>query len=401
MNFPKRQNRVKLFGVKGIDFSMSKFTFLALILIVTAAAFLSGCEASGASGFFAAPSKATIIVGKAQIRSSYSVVATDLLEVKRGEKLDILEEADYANEHWFRIRGHDSENTEGWIEARNVITDAVLAKSQALANEDKGVQSQATAQLKSASNLRLAPDLNPEGILFKLENGANFEVIGWKLVPKIREADDVDDAPKPGEQKNEKPKTARQLKKEEEAQEALDYRYDIWYKVRFDPSVSPAPAGWLFGRQVQLQVPPDIVHFQIGERKFVTWQRLDETDSDTKVNPRDKDAAAKETKAGSWVIFAHSGKAKGEDGNEPDFDSILVIGYDKFDQQHYPVYRSGEVWGKLPLQLEGVGDNKTFTAQIKNANGEMQEMKFIVFKDSAGHIKVTAPPEVPKYEKGK
>ncbi len=384
---------------------MSKFKLLALILISAAAAasvgLLSGCGVSGASGFFGPAPKATIIVAKAQIRSSYSVVATDLLEVKRGEKLDILEETDYANEHWFRVRGQDSDNTEGWIEARNVITEAVLARSQALANEDQGVQSQATAQMKSASNLRLAPDMNPENILFKLESGATFEVIGWKLVPKIREADDVDDAPKPGEKQEKKQKTPRELKREEEAQEALDYRYDIWYKVRFDPSVSPAPAGWLFGRQVQLQVPPDIVHFQIGDRKFVTWQRLDETDGDTKANPRDKDAAAKESKAGSWVIFAHSGKAKAEDGNEPDFDSILVIGYDKFDQQHYPVYRSGEVWGKLPLRLDGVGDNKTFTARIRDANGELQDMKFVVYKDSAGHLKVTAPAEVPKWERGK
>jgi len=381
---------------------MSKFKFFALALVLASSCLYGGCgwyEASGAAGFFGPTEKATIIAAKAQIRSSYSVVATDLLEVKRGERLDILEETDYANEHWFRVRGQDSDSTEGWIEARNVITRTVLERSQALANEDKGTQSQATAQLKSASNLRLVPDLNPENIMFKLENGATFEVIGWKLVPKIREADDVDDAPKSG-QKQERQKSQRELKREEEEQGSLDYRYDIWYKVRFDPSVSPAPAGWLFGRQVQLQVPGDIVHYQIGERKFVTWQRLDDSDSGSTPS-RGKDVAAKESKAGSWVIFAHSNKAKSEDGNEPDFDSILVIGYDKYDQQHYPVYRSGEIWGKLPMRLEGSGDNKTFIARIRNADGQMEEKQFVVFKDSAGHLKVTPPPDVPKYERGK
>lgn len=382
---------------------MTKFKILPSIFVAAIAVLNGGCglfDSTGAAGFFGPAPKAIIITAKAQIRSSYSVVATDMLEVKRGERLDILEETDYGNEHWFRVRGTDEEATEGWIEARNVITQSILDKSQGLANEDQGVQAQATAQLKSASNLRLAPDLNPENILFKLETGANFEVISWKLVPKIREADDVDDAPKPGEQKNEKPKTARQLKREAEEKESIDYRYDIWYKIRLDPSVSPAPAGWLFGRQVQLQVPPDIVHYQIGERKFVTWQRLDDNDTE-KVNRRDKDAAEKESKAGSWVILAHSSKAKAEDGNEPDFDSIVVIGYDKYEQQHYPVYRSGEVWGKLPMRMEGAGDNKTFTLSIRNANGEFQDTKFIVFKDSSGHLKVTAPPEVPKWERGK
>lgn len=380
---------------------MSKFKVFASLLVLAGTCLLSGCGLTGAAGLFGPTDKATVTLAKAQIRSSYAVVATDLLEVKRGERLDILGEIDYNNEHWYQVRGNDEDSTEGWIEARNVITQSVLEKSQALANEDRGVQSQATAQLKSPSNLRLAPDLNPENILFKLEIGATFEVIGWKLVPKIRDADDVDDAPKPGEQKHEKQKSARQLKREAEEQESIDYRYDIWYKVRFDPSVSPAPAGWLFGRQVQLQVPGDIVHYQIGERKFVTWQRLDGSDSDSKINPRDKDVAGKESKAGSWVIFAHSNKAKAEDGNEPDFDSILVIGYDKYDQQHYPVYRSGEIWGKLPLRLEGVGDNKTFTARIRNADGQMEDKKFTVYKDSGGHLKVTPPPDVPKYEKGK
>lgn len=382
---------------------MSKFKLFAFSLLIAVSTLASsGCavlDSTGASSLFGVSQKAIVITAKAQIRSSYSVVATDMLEVKRGERLDILEETDYANEHWFRVRGTDEDATEGWIEARNVITQAVLDRSQALANEDQGVQGQATAQLKSASNLRIAPDLNPENILFKLETGATFEVIGWKLVPKIREAEDIDDAPKPGEQKNEKPKTARQLKREAEEKESIDYRYDIWYKVRLDPSVSPAPAGWLFGRQVQLQVPPDIVHYQIGERKFVTWQRLD--GEDEKPNSRRPDDIDKESKAGSWAILAHSSKAKNEDGNEPDFDSVIVIGYDRYEQQHYPVFRSGEIWGKLPMRMEGVGDNRTFTLSIKNANGDFQDVKFVAYKDSSGHLKITAPPEVPKWEKGK
>jgi hypothetical protein len=382
---------------------MSKLKFFLFPAILIGLGLLGGCSffESSSAGFFGTPEKATVIMSKAQIRSSYSVVATDLLEVKRGEKLDILEETDYANEHWFRVRGQDSDNTEGWIEARNVITQKVLERSQALANEDKSIPAQGTAQLKSPSNLRLAPDLNAENIMFKLENGATFEVISWKLVPKIRDASDVDDAPKSGE-KPDKPKTAREIKKEEEEHDSIDERYDIWYKVRFDPSVSPAPAGWLFGRQVQLQVPADIVHYQIGEKKFVTWSRLDDTDPTVTTSAnKNKDVAAKESKAGSWVICAHSNKAKSEDGNEPDFDGIIVIGYDKYDQQHYAVYRSGEIWGKLPLRVEGVGDNKTFTLTMKNANGELAPVQFTVFKDSAGHLKVNAPPEVPKWEKGK
>ena len=37
----------------------------------------------------------TVIASRAQIRSSYAVVAADLLEVKRGMKMDILEETEF------------------------------------------------------------------------------------------------------------------------------------------------------------------------------------------------------------------------------------------------------------------------------------------------------------------
>ena len=67
----------------------------------------------------------------------------------------------------------------------------------------------------------------------------------------------------------------------------MEDKYDVWYLVRLDPAVSPAPAGWLFGRQVELQVPSDIVFFQQNNKKFTTWQRLD-SDSANKVGSGDK-----------------------------------------------------------------------------------------------------------------
>src|SRR5215207_9156670 len=75
--------------------------------------------------------------------------------------------------------------------------------------------------------------------------------------------------------------------READEPEKLDEKYDVWYQIRLDPSVSPAPAGWLFGRQVELQVPTDVVFFQANNRKFVAWQRLD-TDIAQKVVATDK-----------------------------------------------------------------------------------------------------------------
>src|SRR5260370_33904840 len=76
---------------------------------------------------------------------------------------------------------------EGWIEARNIMPDKVLENARKLADEDKGIQPQATGQLHAGSNLRLSPDRNNnENIMMRLDSGSTFEIIGWKRVPKCK-----------------------------------------------------------------------------------------------------------------------------------------------------------------------------------------------------------------------
>lgn len=370
-----------------------KFKFLAIILF--AAAFLSQTACSLIDGSVLGPTDtATVIAKTAQIRTSYAVVAADLLEVKRGERLDVLDEFEYEKVRWYRVRAYDDALTEGWIEAQNVITSGTLAKSRAIAEEFKEQAPQAAGIIRSGTNLRSSPDMNPENVLFKLANGSTFEIVAWKFVPKA-EVPDVDDAPK-GQQKPGKRSKNDEIEAAKEAgePEKIDEKYDIWYQVRLDPSVSPAPAGWLFGRQVELQVPSDIVFFQQNNRKFTTWQRLD-SDSANKVGAGDKSLAP-----GSWVILARNNLSKPIDGVEPDFDYIMVLAFDKYDQSYYTVWKSSpntEVWGRLPLRVDGKGDNKTFTVTLRNPSGQMDEKRFVVFKDK-NRMKVTPPEDIAQYE---
>lgn len=328
------------------------------------------------------------VITKAQIRSSYAVVAADLLEVNRGDAVDILDETDFEKVHWYRVRAHDEDETEGWIEAQNLILNEVLDKTKKLAEEDKDIQAQAVGQLRAASNLRLSPEQTDENILFKLENGANFEIIGWKYVPKAQDAPDVDDGSSGPKAKKPTKNKEIEAAKEDGEPDKLDETYDIWYKVRLDPSVSPAPAGWLFGRQVELQLPNDIVFYQQNNKKFVAWQRIDNADS---IKLSDKDAAMKVTRPGSWVVLTRSNLVKAKDGIEPDFDGITVYAYDKYNEEHYMAYRSGELWGQLPLRMEGTGDNKTFSVPLQNDAGKMEEKRFVVLKDARGRLRVTPP----------
>ena len=100
---------------------------------------------SGCSTLASRSNTGTVVSRSAQIRSSTAVVAADLLEVSRGDSVDILDSIDVPDpldntkrERWFRVRARDPESTEGWIEARNVMPEEVLSKSRKLADDDKG-----------------------------------------------------------------------------------------------------------------------------------------------------------------------------------------------------------------------------------------------------------------------
>src|ERR1051325_7961107 len=348
-------------------------------------------------------SSGVVVARRAQIRSSTAVVAADLLQVNRGDQVDILDSVDEPDpndntrkERWLRVRGHDEDTTEGWIESRNVMPQDVLDASKKLASEDNGVPAQATGQLRASSNLRLTPDRSGnENIMMRLDIVSSFHIISWKRVPKPKssEAIESDIAPKAGSAQQGNTKANRQSDENNEPEETNE----LWYKVRLTTATSPAPAGWIYGKQVELTVPSDIIFYRTG-REFVAWQRLDNDSSDND-GSKSKDAA-KEAKPGSWVILEKSSSNQPHTVGEPDFDRIYVLGYDKRDQEHYTAYRSADLKGFLPCRIEGTPDNKTFTIRVQDESGQISDVQYGVYKDARGYLKVS-PPSAAKDKKKK
>lgn len=363
--------------------------FILIVVSLFVSAF-SGCSLvdsaiENVSSVVGLSETGTVTANTAQIRSSYAVVAADLLEVKRGDKLDVLDQVEFEKVLWYRVRAHDEDNTEGWIEAQNIITSELLEKSRELAKDDQDLPAQATGQLRAASNLRLSPEISDTNLIYRLDNGSNFEIVDWQYVPKDQNMtnDDSSDASK---QKSKNPDI--EAAKDKDEPEKLDEKYDIWYRVRLDPSVSPAPTGWLFGRQVELQIPSDIVFYQSNTKKFVTWQRLDSIATEDNVS---QNTSVKISRPGSWVILSRTNEVKARDGVEPDFDGILFLGYDKIRQEHYTIRRIEGVWGVLPLKVEGSNDKKTVSLQLLNTDGKVEEKIFIVSKEGGGNLRATVP----------
>jgi len=335
-----------------------------------------------------------VVARRAQIRSSTAVVAADLLEVNRGNVVEILEFQDVQDpsdhgkmERWLRVRAADENSTEGWIESRNVMPEEVLQASKALADEDNNVPAQAAGQLRASSNLRLNPDRSSnENIMMRLDSGSSFDIVGWKRIPKPTASESIesDVAPKAGSAQQGSQPVNQDNQEENQPQEDNE----LWYKVRLPPSISPAPAGWIYGKQVELKVPSDIIFYRTG-REFVAWQRLDGDAGDVDAS-RSTDGT-RESRPGSWVILEKSSSNQPHTLDEPDFDRIYVLGYDKRDQEHYTAYRSPDLKGFLPCRVEGDADHKTFTIRVKDDSGQLSDVQYSVFKDGRGYLRVTAP----------
>jgi len=361
--------------------------------IVYLAVFLTSCSAIASRN-----NTGVVVARSAQIRSSTAVVAADLLEVNRGDTVDILDSIDIPDptdntrkERWFRVRARDEEKAEGWIEARNIMPDEVLQKAHKLADDDKNLQAQATGQLHAGSNLRLNPDRSTnENIMMRLDSGSSFDVIGWSRVPKFKgaESTESDTAPKAGTAISGNNKKDQDDEENPEDQETTE----LWYKVRLSPSISPAPEGWIFGKQVELTVPSDIIYYRTG-REFVAWRRLDEEATDESSATKTKDVA-RESRPGSWVILEKSSSKEPHKIGEPDFDRIYVLSYEKHDQDHYTAYRSPDLEGYLPLRVEGRGANKTFTIRIKDEGGQVKDVTFSLYRDDHGVMRVTPPEQM-------
>lgn len=367
-----------------------------ILFIIVLAFGLAGCSTLAGKK----EDTGVVIARRAQVRSSTAVVAADLVEVSRGDQVDILdsETVEETKENWLLVRVHDEENTEGWIESRNIMPEDVLEKARKLAEEDKGIPAQAGGQLRASTNLRLSPDRSvKDNIMMKLESGSVFEIVGWKRVPKPKEdeAPESDVAPKSGTPEQ----NAKKRSKEDDEPKEPEETNELWYKVRLGPAASPAPAGWIYGKQVELRVPSDIIFYRTG-REFVAWRRLDDEPDANTSTPKDKDAG-KEAKPGSWVILEKGSSDGPHKLDEPDFDRIYVLGYDKYNQEHYTAYRSPDVKGYLPLRVEGRGDNKTFTVRIQNDDGQTNDAQYSLYRDDRGNLKVTAPNETPKGKKKK
>ena len=147
-------------------------------------------------------------------------------------------------------------------------------------------------------------------------------------------------------------------------------------------------AGWAFGAER---------HYFLSYRTRVCWLAAARWRQ-----RKDDEGCGERREAGKLVDSEKSGSNQPHGVDEPDFDRIYVLGYDKRNQEHYTAYRSPDLKGYLPVKVEGQGESKSFTIRLQEEEGgPVKEVRYNLYKDARGVLKMNAPNIAPQNRRRK
>jgi len=292
-----------------------------------------------------------VIAQKETIRSSTAPVALPLVEVKRGDRLEILDQAQVKTPtrtaEWYKVRTKNKDAVEGWIESRYVINKAVADKIQDLFEKSKSTPSQGTGRLKVQTKLRLEAGGD---VVTYLNRGTLVEIIGKARTifkpEKQQEADDTD-----------------------ETTEEPEARTVLWYQIRL-PESEVLRAGWVGAQQVQLDVPDEILHLEGDGRRFTGWVVFDQT--------KDKKGEMKNNYIGLMKSLSTEAPV--------DFTRLWVLIYSPEQGRYTGPYIEDGLRGVLPVIIKS--DHRGFTFQEFDENGKPVQVEYEAIKLDQNHLRV-------------
>ena len=322
---------------------------LAVVLVMT----LSVVATSGCSVFSGETKidEGVVIAPRLKIRSTTARVALDLAEVKRGDRLEILEQYQEKTptriEEWYKVRTKDKDAVVGWVESRSIINSAIITKINELFENSKGTVSQGAGRLKVQTKLRLEPGGD---VVTLLSRGTEVDVVG-KARTTFRPEKSGEDT--------------------DEAAEEPETRTELWYQVRLRES-EVLRGGWVGARQVQLDVPDDILHLEGDGRRFTGWVEFDKT----------------KTRKGE-LKSNYIGMMKSLNTEGPiDFTRLWILIYDPGSSRYTGAYIEDGLRGVLPVSLETASGRKGFTIHELNEKGETVPIEYEAVRIDTSHVRV-------------
>jgi len=311
----------------------------------------------GACGFISSDSKideGIVITNKESLRSSTAPAAVALAEVKRGDRLDILEQTQFKTPtrtaEWYKVRTKTKEAVEGWIEARYVISKALVDKSEELFEKSKAIPSQGTGRLKVQTKLRIEPGGD---VVTFLSRGMMVDIVG-----KTRTTIKPDKAQEADSEDTDEPET----------------RTVIWYQVRL-PESEVLRSGWVGAQQVQLDTPDEILYLEGEGRRFTGWVVFDQT------------KAKKGEMKDNYIALMKSLSTEGP----IDFTRLWILIYSPEQGRYVGASIDGKtvedgLRGVLPITIRP--DHRGFTIHELDENGKPVPAEYEAIRTDPSHLRV-------------
>jgi hypothetical protein len=304
---------------------MKKLFFTFFIMILPA---FAGCSFSSGAKI----DEAIVIAPKVTLRSSTAKVALPIAELKRGDKLDILEQAEVKTptriEEWYKVSISGKGDT-GWIESRYIISKAVVDKTDVLFQKAKDLPSQGQGRLKVQAKLRL--DAGGDVVTY-LNRGTIVEIVGkarTTIKPDASQDNDADDP-----------------------EDDAAVKTQLWLQVRM-PDSEVIRAGWIGAQQVELDVPDEILHLEGDGRRFTGWVVYDQS--------RTKKGELKNNYIGLMKSVTTEGPI--------DFTRLWFLNYSPDSGRYVNGGLEDGLRGVLPVTLRTSTGGKGFTIQEIDENG--------------------------------
>jgi len=328
------------------------------VLLTAALMFAASCSKTASLN-----ETAYVVPEKLKLKSSTAQASRVVGEVKTGDRITITARGKSEDgTPWVNIKSGDGQA--GWAEARYFAKEEVVNKSRQMAEDIRGISTQALGKSKATLKLRLTPDRTTEdNIATTLPSGTVLEIVARDRKPRPASLDGKTEGGQAGAQNN---KTA--------ASNDSDVRYDTWLQVRLK-DYAVLPAGWIYGGSVELDVPSEIVYFVSTGRKIMGWQKLGTVQGN-------------DNRSGDHYLVMER-KVFGAD-DRVDFDRVKVLAYDPASRNYNTPFRD-DLLGRFPVTLTMNGQQGSFRLNALGPDGQKQELDYTVELSSGGKVKVTKP----------
>jgi hypothetical protein len=305
--------------------------------------------------------KAFVAPERLKLKSSTAQAARYTAELPGGAFVTVTDrEESEEGILWAEIRGPEPENRVGWVENRFLIKADLVESSRRLEAEIRATSTQAIGRSKATLKLRLTPDRTAEeNVITIVSSGTLLEIVRRERrsrpttpLSSVNEGDDSVATPPvilPPDQK-----------------------YDDWYLVR-TPSLPVAPAGWIYGGSVNLEVPPEIVYFVSSGRRITGWHKLG-TAQDQFGRPGDHYLGLEHRVFGG--------------GRELDFDRIKILAYDPLTRNYLTPFQE-DLSGRFPVTVSMLGSRGYFELTAADRSGQPRLYRYQLDLDSGGALRVT------------